>query len=204
MYLLTEYQYFPPIILYNILNKNTNIVFEQCEYFQKISFRNRCILSGANGPINLSIPLELGRQQKTLIKEGRILANPDWQKRHWKSIVSCYNRSPWFEHYRSELGQLYKKRFGFLIDWDLACFEWTLSKLPIRVKIGFTDNYADNYDSSKYTDFRNKLLPKNYGDYGIRRYNQVFQNRQGFVPNLSILDLLFCEGNQAVSFLESH
>src|SRR5580658_7890826 len=115
MYLLTEYQYFPAISLYSALNKNTNVIFEQYEHYQKMSFRNRCIISGANGRIHLSVPLAFGREQKTLTREVKILASSDWQKSHWKTIVSCYNRSPWFEFYRNELEALYKKQFIFLV-----------------------------------------------------------------------------------------
>jgi hypothetical protein len=203
MYLLTEYQYFPVISLYRALNKNTNIIFEQYEHYQKMSFRNRCIISGANGPIQLSVPLAFGREQKTLTREVKILASSDWQKSHWKTIVSCYNRSPWFEFYRNELEALYKKQFIFLVDWDMACFEWTISKLALPVNISVTDNYTDYYDPVQYLDFRNKLFPKNYMDFNPPEYHQVFRDRHGFTPNLSILDLLFCEGKQSSSFLES-
>ena len=97
MNLISDIQYFPSIILFKNLNKITNIVFEQYDRHQKMTFRNRCQLAGADGIIQLSIPLEHGRDQRTIMKEVRIAGRQDWQGQHWKTIVSCYNRSPWFE-----------------------------------------------------------------------------------------------------------
>src|SRR5579872_5915140 len=99
MTLITDFQYFPSIILYNNLYKFSNIVFEQYEYYQKMSFRNRCRIAGAGGIIDLSIPLEKGRDQRSLIRDVRISGARQWQAEHWKTILSCYSRSPWFEFY---------------------------------------------------------------------------------------------------------
>jgi hypothetical protein len=90
-----------------------------------MSFRNRCQIVGAEGVIDLSIPLVRGRDQKALMKDVRISSAQPWQSQHWKTIVSCYSRSPWFEFYRDELEGLYRKQWNFLLDWNLVCFEWT-------------------------------------------------------------------------------
>jgi hypothetical protein len=166
-----------------------------------MSFRNRCIIAGANGPISLSVPLEFGRDQKKPMKDVRISNQQPWQKQHWKSIVSSYNRSPWFEFYRDELGEIYKKPFTFLLDWDLACFEWSIRKLGLSITISATDRFAERYDPDEWIDLRNRLVPKNYPDFDQVKYKQVFEERIGFIPNLSILDLLFCEGRQAAGLL---
>src|SRR6201999_1060492 len=118
--------YFPAIIFYKISYDSSNIVFEQCESYQKMSFRNRCQIAGAQGVVDLSIPLAGGRDQKRLMKEVRGSADRGWQDQHWKTIVSCYNRSPWFEYYRDGLEGLYRQRVEFLLDWNLRCFEWSL------------------------------------------------------------------------------
>jgi WbqC-like protein len=201
MNLITEYQYFPSVILYSIPNNISNIVFEQYEYYQKMSFRNRCIISGANGIINLTVPLEFGRNQKTIMKDVKISNSEAWQKQHWKSIVSCYNRSPWFEFYKHELEALYKKSFTFLADWDLACFEWIIQKLNLPITISLTDKFDKEYNPAEWIDFRNKLLPKNYTAFEPIKYQQIFQERTGFISNLSVLDLLFCEGKKAKALL---
>src|SRR5271154_2541688 len=114
MIFISEPQYFPATIFYKNLYCCSNIVFDQYESYQKMSFRNRCIIAGANGTITLSIPLQDGRSQKTLMKDVRIAGTGKWQGDHWKSIVSCYNKSPWFEFYKDELQALFKKPFVFL------------------------------------------------------------------------------------------
>lgn len=230
MTLLVDSQYFPSLILYRSLYNHSNIVFEQYENYQKMSFRNRCWIVGAEGMIGLSIPLVHGRDQKMLMKDVRISAAQPWQSQHWKTIVSCYSRSPWFEFYRDELEGLYRKKRDFLLDWNLACFEWTLHVLGIAIPVILTERYERTYAANEVTDWRGKILPKHLpweksgGESGrmsggssggisgglsggiageIRPYRQVFEERIGFVPGLSVLDLLCCEGKEAVRYLRS-
>jgi hypothetical protein len=223
MTLIVDLQYFPSIILYKTLYNFSNIIFEQYESYQKMSFRNRCRIVGAEGVIDLSIPLVRGRDQKALMKDVKISAAQPWQSQHWKTIVSCYSRSPWFEFYRDELDGLYRKRWDFLVDWNLACFEWTVRVLGISVPVSLTASYEKGYPTGQVTDWRGKILPKHraggvaglsedmaglsgagLADGGIAHpYRQVFGERIGFIPNLSVLDLLFCEGKQAIRYLRS-
>jgi hypothetical protein len=236
MQLLVDLQYFPSIILYKILYNFSNIIFEQYESYQKMSFRNRCQVVGAEGVIDLSIPLVRGRDQKTLMKDVGISNAQPWQSQHWKTIVSCYSRSPWFEFYRDELEGLYGKQWNFLLDWNLVCFEWTMKALGISIPVSVTESYEKEYAADKVTDWRGKILPKHLaggmarpgkgmaglseGMAGLRGagladssitgsadegearpYRQVFGERIGFIPNLSVLDLLFCEGKQSIRYL---
>lgn len=223
MNLIVDLQYFPTINLYKISNEFSNIIFEQCEYYQKMSFRNRCQIAGGEGIINLSVPLEKGRDQKTLMKDVRIAAAQPWQAQHWKTLLSCYSRSPWFEFYRDELEELYQTRVDFLVDWNLACFEWSLKKLRLAVALSLTDRYQPAYTPEEGVDLRGKFVPKNRAaDSGMSsgaptsgastsgaqdtaplRYRQVFEERTGFIPGLSILDLLFCEGKEAIRYIQS-
>jgi hypothetical protein len=197
MYLLTDIQYFPSIILFKSLYKNSYITFDVYETYQKMSFRNRSLISGANGVIPLSIPLVGGRGQKGLTKEVRIDYRSKWQLSHFRSISSSYNKSPWFEFYRDGLEDLYRKQFDFLVDWDLACFEWVVQQLGLEIQVSLSDHYVTKPEEGT-TDFRGRLMPKNYLDFEPVVYHQVFESRLGFVPNLSILDLLFCEGKRAL------
>src|SRR5882724_3899532 len=194
MNLISEIQYFPSSIFYKNSFHCTHIVFEQYEHYQKMSFRNRMMIAGANGIIELSVPLVYGRNQRGLIKDVKIDNRQKWQTRHWRSIESCYNHSPWFEFYRDELAGLYERRFDFLIDWNLACFEWTTRKLEWPVKISLTEQFQKKYEIPEWSDRRGNILPKNYMYYEPLIYRQVFQERVGFLPNLSIVDLLCCEG----------
>jgi hypothetical protein len=213
MNLIIDIQYFAPVTLYKNLYKFSNIVFDQYETYQKMGFRNRCQVAGAEGVVDLSVPLLKGRGQKTLVRDVRISDRQPWAAQHWKTIVSCYSRSPWFDHYRDGLEALYLRRFEFLLDWNLACFDWTVRVLGLEIPVSLTERWVGNYSLPEAEDWRGKLRPRDRGagytvgaeDEGLRagavRYRQVFEERAGFIPNLSILDLLFCEGKNAGLFL---
>jgi len=181
MTLIIDLQYFPSSILYKSLYKFSNIVFEQYESYQKMSFRNRCQIVGAEGVINLSIPLVRGRDQKALMKDIRISAAQPWQSQHWKTIFSCYNRSPWFEYYRDELEDLYRRPCAFLVDWNLLCFEWTMKVLGILTPISLTASYEKGYLSDQVTDWRGKILPRHRaeGMAGLRAIGRPGENAGG-------------------------
>jgi hypothetical protein len=196
MTLIADLQYFPPSIFFYCLSRSTHCIFDQYEYFQKMSFMNRCTVLGGNGPVNLSVPLDGGRNQKTIFKDVRILNKERWQDRHWKTITSCYNKSPWFDHYRDELERLYCGRFDFLLDWNISCFAWACDKLAIATGYSFSEQFVKDYDENEYTDLRGELMPATINNQfqDIKRYPQVFEDRFGFTPNLSVLDYLFCVG----------
>lgn len=202
MNLIADLQYFPSIILFKNSFKYSHIVFEQYEFYQKASFRNRMLIANANGIAALSIPLEGGREQKTLIKELRLDRRKPWQMNHWKNLESAYNRSPWFEYYREHLLGLYQRPFKFLVDWNQACFEWAIRQIGLdHLTISRTESFQLSYDPDKNLDLRNSILPKNYYLENGPKYRQVFEEKWGFFPNLSILDLLFCEGKRAAEIL---
>lgn len=196
MTILVDIQYFPPVIFFTHLNGFTHCIFDQYEHFQKMSFRNRCTLPAGNGPVVLSVPLEGGRNQKTVMKDVRILNSERWQDRHWKTITSCYNKSPWFEHFRDELERIYLVKVDFLVDWNFICFQWVADKLSIQTTVSLSDHYYEKDDLAGVEDWRGKLMPstinKHFAD--VERYPQVFEERFGFIPNMSVLDYLFCTG----------
>ena len=204
MKLVIEYQYFPPVTLFKTLRSRTHLLFERYESFQKRSFRNRVVIAGADGPISLSIPLRSGRNQKCLTRDVLIDNRTRWQVLHWKTIVSCYNRSPWFEYYQDELKELYKMDFEFLVDWNYACFQWALNKLELNLPVSMTDHWEQEYDTVLCDDWRNKLSPNSIQTKfpDSPQYRQVFSDRTGFIPHLSILDLLFCEGKNGRIILD--
>jgi WbqC-like protein family len=215
MTLIVDIQYFPQIIFFKISYKYSHTLIEQCESYQKMSFRNRCRIAGAEGVVDLSVPIAGGRDQKTIMKEVRIATGRSWQAQHWKTIVSCYSRSPWFDYYRDGLQKLFEEPVEFLIDWDLRCLEWSLRALGMDRPILLTEQYRQVYGPEEAVDWRGKLGPKSQekwrvpggrpgeGLEGVARYRQVFEERIGFMPNLSILDLLFCEGKEAIRYILS-
>lgn len=205
MFLLVDSQYFSPIILYKISIDFLDIKFDIYDRWRKMSFGNRCMVAGADGPINLTVPLLEGRDQKKPVKEVLIDNRKPWQSQHWKTITSCYNRSPWFHFYGDELAGLYHRHFEFLIDWNRACFDWMSAKMGLSVTTGFLEKMPGPEEASGYLDMRNKLTPKTILQQFPEpvRYRQVFEERTGFIPHLSVLDLLFCEGKNARRILQS-
>lgn len=204
MNLIIDIQYFAPFSFYKISYKFSNIIFEQYETWQKMSFRNRCRIAGAEGIIDLSIPLVGGRDQKTLMKEVKISDEKGWRDRHWKTIVSCYSRSPWFGHYRDDLEILYRRPSIFLVDWNRRCFEWSMKALGMTPGVALTDRYEKSYGPEDGVDLRGKIAPGSSEPAAEGpRYRQVFEERMGFIPDLSILDLLFCEGKNAIRYIQS-
>jgi hypothetical protein len=203
MTIVVDNQYLGSVYLYLVLYYCQNIKIEQYEAFQKMSFRNRCIIAGAEGPVVLSIPLQKGREQKVLITEVRIANQYSWQEQHWRAIKSCYGRSPWFEFYMHELEKFYNTPYELLFDWNNDLRNWILKKLQMDILSDFTTGFQKIYEPAEYLDLRNELLPKNYTSFPCPEYWQVFQERTGFLPNLSVLDLLFCKGKNAKQYLEN-
>ncbi|PUZ24305.1 WbqC-like protein family protein [Chitinophaga costaii] len=199
--LLIESQLFPNITFYKTLIKCEKLLLEQWEHYQKVSFRNRYYIAGPNGRILLSVPLTKGKNQRTLVRDVKISNEEKWQDQHWKTLVSSYRRSPWFEYYEDELRPLFEQPFERLLDWNLACFDWVNKRLGLELSYTLTDEYVNEYlPESGVTDARNTHRPgdKNAQSIDLPVYTQVFGERTGFLPNLSILDLLFCEGKQAI------
>jgi WbqC-like protein len=165
-----------------------------------MSFRNRCMIAGAQGIISLSVPLQDGRNQHLPMNEVLISESENWQARHFKSIRSAYNRSPFFEHYQEELYRIYQTPFRELAEWNLLCLYWVKEKLGWAAEFRFTDSSVA-FDTDEIDDRRNRVIPKNYDRLNPVKYRQVFEERTGFIPNLSILDLLFNTGNAAGELL---
>jgi hypothetical protein len=185
-----ELQYFPPVSFFSTLYEETYFYLDIYDIYRKMSFRNRCLIAGAQGIISLSVPLQQGRNQQLPINEVRISDTEKWQSRHFKSIRSAYNKSPFFDFYQDELAAIYQRPFVFLADWNICCLEWVKEKLTWRTGIRFTES-AIPYQSNGIGDLRNSVLPKNFMNWEPVKYRQVFEERTGFFPNLSILDLLF-------------
>ncbi|WP_240155239.1 WbqC family protein [Chitinophaga sp. Cy-1792] len=196
--LLIESQYFPSVNFYQALAGYENLLIEKFEHYQKVSYRNRCYLAGPNGRMILSVPLTKGKNQRTVMKDVRISNEEKWQSLHWKTLVSAYRRSPWFEYYEPELEALYEKPFEYLLDWNMACMEWANNKLGLSQTITFTDGYEKTV--SGVDDMRDKLVPGIVPE-DSPVYTQVFEDRTGFLRGMSILDLLFCEGKQAAEII---
>ncbi|MDP4132147.1 MAG: WbqC family protein [Bacteroidota bacterium] len=201
--LLSEIQYFPPITFFKSSYGQTHIYLSQYEIYRKTSFRNRCLIAGANGIISLSVPLQHGRNQQAPMHAVKIAWSEPWQSQHWKSIRSAYNRSPFFDHYCDDLDLLFSRKPERLMDWNLGCLKWVMDKLGWAIPVRLTDSPEQESAPGLWEDHRNEVLPKNHGLFVPLKYRQVFEERTGFLPNLSILDLLFNRGKEAGILLGS-
>lgn len=176
------------------LFQKSNIIIEQCDSFRKMSFRNRCMVAGANGPITLSLPLEHGRDKQQLMKDVRINYSGRWQKEHLRTLESCYARSPYYEYYRDDVRRLWEEKHIFLLDKNMAALAWLARIFSFPGQISLTVSYQAACTEEGITDMRDQILPANYRNWPAPVYTQVFGDRTGFQPNLCILDLLFCHG----------
>ena len=198
--IVSELQYFPPLSFFSTLYKETYVDLDIYEIYRKMSFRNRCLIAGAQGIIHLSVPLLDGRNQQLPMNEVLISDTEKWQSRHFKSIRSAYNRSPFFEYYVDDLYEIYKTPYRRLVEWNLLCLNWVKEKLEWPTEFRFTEE-AVSYGAVGVDDRRNNVRPKNYSHWNPVKYRQVFEERTGFFPNLSILDLLFNTGKRAGELL---
>jgi len=202
MNLITETQYFPPISAFKALCNKTHLILEQYEAFQKMSFRNRCVILGANGLISLTVPIVGGREQKMPISDVEIDYGQPWVRSHIRSLESAYSKAPFYHYYKDEIENMLSSREKYLLDINLKLLHFLFKALTINTKICFTSQFNLSYSDA--VDARNTVLPKNFQqnkDNWQPKYSQVFENKWGFQPNLSILDLLFCEGPNAANLL---
>ena len=187
--------YLGPVAYYSAILQSEEIFIETKEHFIKQSFRNRCTIMGANGTQTLTIPKERKSSDKTLISDISISNQDNWQKSHWQSIVSAYNSSPFFEYYKDELFPFYNTKHNTLFDFNLKLSKTILELMQVDKKLNFTSKFQKECDG---LDFRSsKFILRNQEEY-----QQVFCEKYSFVPNLSILDILFNLGPETTSYLE--
>lgn len=192
--LLIESQYFPSVHAMKAMVDSEQLMIEHWEHYCKMSFRNRCIITGSNGPIHLSIPLKEGRQQRRLMTEVMIDNNVNWQIQHWRSIASCYARAPYFDYFEMKFQPFFQQPYESLFQFNQAILTTLLSVFKSKTTLKYTQSYHKEYDS--YKEYRNHYLPKNYTQLNETpiNYTQVFEDKNGFLPNLSIIDYICCEG----------
>ena len=199
--ILIEAQYLPPVQYFTVLAQVGTVYLEAQEHYQKRSYRNRAHLAGANGSTLLSVPLKKGKHQQMPVHQVLIDYKMPWFGEHWHSIKSAYGKSPFFEFYAEPLQGILRSKPDHLFDLNRALLLQLLKQLQMEVEIRETKAYGGVPEGT--LDLREAIHPKNPKlDFCPLPYPQVFQERHGFIANLSILDLLFCTGPQAPLLLK--
>lgn len=194
--------YLAPIHYYSKLYAASDVVVEHHDSYIKQTYRNRCVIAGANGPLPLTIPVEKPSTPKAPMCDVRISDHGNWRHLHWNALQSAYRTSPFFEYYEDDFRPFYEQRYEFLVDFNEAIRQKVCSLIDLDVNVRFSDEYAVNV--SPDGDFRDTISPKFRGidpHFAPKPYYQVFSQKHGFIENLSIADLLFNMGPESLLVL---
>ena len=200
--LLTS-SYFGPVQWYQKLNRYDACLIEQHDHYQKQSFRNRCLIATTNGVQALSIPIERYEGGKCEMKDIRISDHGNWRHLHWNALLSAYGESPFFEFYADDIAPFFDRKWDFLLDFNMEISLKMCDLININPKISLTGEYQKELPQAT-ADFREAIHPKHPHpdeEFESKPYYQVYQQKFGFQGNLSILDLLFNEGNKSIFYL---
>ena len=201
--------YFGPLQWYQKLYRHEATEIEQWESFLKQTYRNRCLIATTQGIQALTVPIERGTSQ--LIRDIRISDHGNWRHLHWNAFVSAYGESPFFEYYQDDIRPFFENRWDYLFDFNEAIRCKMCELLDIQPKVTFSSTYHHPADISLTShllpltsDYREAINPKHPlpdPDFVPKPYYQVYQQKHGFLSNLSILDLLFNMGPEGIFYL---
>lgn len=192
--------YLPPVDYFVQLNTyKPDILIEREEHFPKQTYRNRANIYSPDGVLALVVPVIKGSKNHTKVKDVKISYDFMWQRLHWQSLQACYRRSAYFEFYEDDFAPFYEKQITYLFDYNQELLNLLLKLTKIKTELNFTDEYQAEYPNLH--DFRFSIHPKKESEIQQKPYFQVFEDRQGFMKNLSIIDLLFNQGPQTINYL---
>lgn len=203
--LLIEPHYLPSIAFFGHALAYDKLCIEQHANFQRSSYANRTYIAGANGKQRLSIPLKGGSRQKCMFKDIQMDFTENWLKEHWFAIQSAYAKAAFFEYYESEIKAFFETPEASLLQWNLNWMQWLCTQLNWQASISLSNQYlSKNNLINEVCDMRHTILPNtNYTQLlkGVQYY-QLFQEKNGFQNNLSVLDMLMSKGPDALSLLK--
>ncbi|PKB17570.1 WbqC family protein [Flavobacterium sp. 5] len=202
MDILLHPSYFPSISHFAAIAQSDNVTFEMEDNFQKQTNRNRTYIYSPNGLQLLNIPIKHSNLSHQKTKEIKIEQEFDWQKQHFKSLEAAYRSSPFFEYFEDDLLPIFQKKHTFLMDLNLEAFDIVCKCLRMKLQFDTTIEYFHELDNSQVVDFR-YLVNGKKDQSAFEPYTQVFDDKHGFLNNLSVLDLLFNEGKFAMDYLKN-
>jgi hypothetical protein len=197
--ILVSTAYLPPVEYFSLISQADEVLIEGQENYIKQSYRNRCYILSAHGPQLLSVPVYLGSQHKTPLKEIRIDYSKRWQQVHLRAITASYNSSPYYQFYFENIEKIISKKIAFLIDLNMELTESVLKMLKLNIKLTQTTNFKSVREADN--DFRYKISPKEESQFIFKEYMQVFGTVNRLIKGLSIIDLLFNMGTEAIDYL---
>lgn len=187
--------YFPPAEYFSLIARSGDVVIEKHENYLKQTYRNRCLIMGPNGPLQLTVPVLRGSFHKTPLRDLRIDNGRRWQELHLRSITSAYAAAPFFEYYYDVIESVISGRYEFLLDLNDRALRSMCDAARLDVRISFTDEYIE--EGTAEEDYRYGITPKravSVPGYKTVPYTQVFSDRHGFSARMSIIDILLNNG----------
>lgn len=196
--------YLPPVSYFSKLYAYEKVCVERFDHYMKQSYRNRCVIASAAGPLSLTIPTEKSEDPKCLMKDVRISDHGNWRHVHWNAFVAAYKQSPFFDYYADEFHEFFEKRYSFLFDFNSELCNWLCEQLDMHPVVVWSNDFI--VDTAGMDDFREQIHPKKRlqtedASFKAVPYYQVFQEKQGFQPDLSVADLLFNMGPEGLLVL---
>lgn len=188
---------FGSIDYFRSMLESENVLLEQYEHFPKQTIRNRYEIKAANGRMRLTIPVIKPSGSKTWTKDIRISDKENWQQIHWRSLIAAYSAAPYFEHYRSDIEQLIFSKEEFLVDFNYKTLLFFKATWELEITPVLSTEFVHDYEN----DFRNNSFETRFSNNAATYIQVIFNEGDTFVTNLSLIDLLFCEGPMGRKYL---
>ncbi len=206
MKVLLSSAYLAPVEYYAWMLAADEVLLEQHDHYVKQTYRNRCTIATADGPLSLTVPIVKPETDKCEMKDIRISDHGNWRHLHWNALKSAYRMSPFWEYYEDDFRPFYEKKWEFLMDYNQELQDKVCELIDMCPKITRTTDYLKAVEPS-ILDLREVIHPKKEipsdGKFKVLPYYQVFKERQHFLPNMSIMDLLMNMGPESLLILQN-